>query len=390
MLPWAALTMRSEQGSHPVVADRVAPADIAATGCRSPAQRPCSNFGTNHKRVLLIRAGQLGDTIWATAAVEAIRQTFGSSVEIDFLIKQGLKSLFQYDTRITRVFEIRHRHLPLLLNPAKLAVLAASWQRTYDLAIDLETSPLFAGLMHGLCAHQKVCARHLNTVLNRHAEHAVIEIRRVLERCLPADSCDKAHPSLVPPAIDPRRRFNLPQHYICLHPGNSHLAAGRATSRAWSASHWRTVLEGWKTVLPEGLREITPVLVGQPSEAALAQELARDLLYVEVLCGKTGLPALMALIAASDLTISTDTGLSHLAAALNIPVIALFGPTDPHQTGPFPTTGNAVWVLDACGLHSGGALPPFHKNASLNMDSITPQAMFRAIQKMLHVKHRKR
>jgi hypothetical protein len=75
--------------TFPVSADRATLADIAPTGCGSPAQPPCSNFGTNHKRVLLIRAGQLGDTIWASAAVEAIRQTFGSSVEIDFLIKQG-------------------------------------------------------------------------------------------------------------------------------------------------------------------------------------------------------------------------------------------------------------------------------------------------------------
>jgi heptosyltransferase-1 len=47
---------------------------------------------------------------------------------------------------------------------------------------------------------------------------------------------------------------------------------------------------------------------------------------------------LVALMRRARLFIGGDTGPMHLAAALHIPVVALFGPTDPARNGPFRTT----------------------------------------------------
>lgn len=52
------------------------------------------------------------------------------------------------------------------------------------------------------------------------------------------------------------------------------------------------------------------------------------------LCGATSLRQAMALIARCDLFLSNDSGLMHLAAALGVPVVAIFGPTNPQATGP--------------------------------------------------------
>lgn len=53
------------------------------------------------------------------------------------------------------------------------------------------------------------------------------------------------------------------------------------------------------------------------------------------LAGKTSLKILAALYQKADVVISTDTGPMHVAAAVNTPVVALFGPTAPWRTGPY-------------------------------------------------------
>ena len=52
------------------------------------------------------------------------------------------------------------------------------------------------------------------------------------------------------------------------------------------------------------------------------------------LCGKTSIDSLPALINNADLVLSNDSGPMHLAAALNKPTLALFGPTNPNRFGP--------------------------------------------------------
>ena len=53
------------------------------------------------------------------------------------------------------------------------------------------------------------------------------------------------------------------------------------------------------------------------------------------LSGKTTLKSLAALYERSKLLITTDTGPMHIAAAIGLPVVAIFGPTAPWRTGPF-------------------------------------------------------
>ncbi len=53
------------------------------------------------------------------------------------------------------------------------------------------------------------------------------------------------------------------------------------------------------------------------------------------LCGETSLSAMVEWIRLCDLIITNDTGPMHVAAALGKPLVALFGPTEPHRTGPY-------------------------------------------------------
>ncbi len=78
------------------------------------------------------------------------------------------------------------------------------------------------------------------------------------------------------------------------------------------------------------------VLLGGPGEALVANLVKTQLgLPVLDLTGKTGLRQALAVLSRLKLLVTNDSGLMHAAAALGVPLVALFGSTDPAATGPF-------------------------------------------------------
>jgi ADP-heptose:LPS heptosyltransferase len=67
---------------------------------------------------------------------------------------------------------------------------------------------------------------------------------------------------------------------------------------------------------------------------ALAIAAAAELPDGSVLAGSTGLVGLARLVAAAGRVVSGDTGVAHLATALDTPSVTLFGPTSPGEWGP--------------------------------------------------------
>jgi heptosyltransferase-1 len=65
------------------------------------------------------------------------------------------------------------------------------------------------------------------------------------------------------------------------------------------------------------------------------------------LTGNTSLVSLPALIQRADWVISNDSGPMHLAAALGVRTLGLFGPTDPRRFGPYPLTAPTNHVIQA-------------------------------------------
>ncbi|MBM3312720.1 MAG: lipopolysaccharide heptosyltransferase II [Candidatus Aminicenantes bacterium] len=78
------------------------------------------------------------------------------------------------------------------------------------------------------------------------------------------------------------------------------------------------------------------VLTGSAEDAAVGEELSSRLGPKAVnLVGRTSLRELLATVSLASLFITNDTGPMHLANALRVPVVAVFGPTDPAVTAPF-------------------------------------------------------
>jgi len=96
------------------------------------------------------------------------------------------------------------------------------------------------------------------------------------------------------------------------------------------------------------------LIFGSPAESALAEKVAQPMEHTPVLvAGKTTLREFMALLAQCRLVVTNDSGPMHLAAALHLPLLAIFGSTNERATGPI---GHHVRILkhpvecSPCGL----------------------------------------
>jgi lipopolysaccharide heptosyltransferase II len=98
-------------------------------------------------------------------------------------------------------------------------------------------------------------------------------------------------------------------------------------------------------------RDVPVCLTGGPADGAAAARALRAAggeAGVTRLVGETTLRQLCALSARARLFVGCDTGPMHVAAALETPVVALFGPADPRRTGPYGAGHRVVRVPPAC------------------------------------------
>jgi heptosyltransferase-2 len=139
--------------------------------------------------------------------------------------------------------------------------------------------------------------------------------------------------------------------------------------KRWSIAHWRTLITRIMAAHPKFRFQ----LLGTANDRAVTNAVALDLgVSVENLAGRTDLTAFAACLAECRLLISNDTGGMHLANALGVPVLALFGPTNPLRTAPVFHAPVRVLQPAGCPPAGGG-----------NLADLSPDAVFAAATEML-------
>ena len=102
------------------------------------------------------------------------------------------------------------------------------------------------------------------------------------------------------------------------------------SAKRWLSERYATVLD---RLIDE--RQASVVIFGSPNEVAIAEAIQSGMRSRPViLSGRTELSELIAMIACCDLFLTNDSGPMHLAAALRVPTLAIFGSTDEIATGP--------------------------------------------------------
>jgi heptosyltransferase-2 len=160
---------------------------------------------------------------------------------------------------------------------------------------------------------------------------------------------------------------DLGRPLLILSPG-----AGYGPAKRWPASRFADLAS-----LFQERKDAAVLIIGSAAESDIAAAISSSLNNKPfILTGKTTLPQLKALISLARLFVSNDSGPMHLANALRVPVVGIFGPTDPAVTGPFEPPAAVVKKDVPCWPCSYRKCPYDHRC----MLRIDPEEVYRAAE----------
>ena len=128
-------------------------------------------------------------------------------------------------------------------------------------------------------------------------------------------------------------------------------------------------------------RDYQVIILGSEKDQAVALDITKRIQHMKVtelvdLTGKTDLSEVIALLQASTVAVSNDSGLMHIAAAVNTPLIALYGSSDPLFTPPLSTHSDILNLGLSCS-------PCFRRECPLDtlacLQGITPEVVEKKI-----------
>ena len=166
---------------------------------------------------------------------------------------------------------------------------------------------------------------------------------------------------------------------------NRWLRTGRVFPRAWGITRMHNLLE----LLVKDGNQI--VLIGGPQEIPLLEELTEFLKLPQVinLVGKCSIKESIAAIKRCTCSIGIDTGMQHIAGALSVPTISIFGPTNPENHGAFSTCSYFVEHDVDC-KYCYGTDNYIHCKHRRCLTEITPQQVIDTVYQVLDYENNKR
>jgi len=293
----------------------------------------------NIKSVLIIRSGALGDTVYATVVLDALIQQFGEDIKIDWIGIPACFSLFKHDKRVNKIFTLKHRKLPALINPEKRRIISSSKKHPYDLLINLEQGNQFNDLAIKIQAHTKIGSPFTLPKTDPNKSHMVDLIRAMYKDIIDINIHNSSYPKLFGEDFNlVQKKFGLSDNFIVINPSNSHTKRNKINYRAWP-------VDSWKALINKLPKDENIILLGNKGEESYFKALQPYPKNVIDLSGKTNLSELISIVDQARLMITTDTGPAHIASATSTSVFCLVGPTNPELTGPYQMPENKVHII---------------------------------------------
>lgn len=285
------------------------------------------------KRILIVKTSSLGDIIHNLPIINDIRHHI-ADIEIDWVVEESFADIPKLHAGVNRVIPVAMRRWRKSIFTKKTwqeikLVKQKIKQKQYDIILDTQgllksafICSLAHGIKHGYDKHsirEPLASRFYDvTHACPYQQHAVIR-----NRTLAALSLGYPVPTSAPDYGLNEAPFSvkLPKPYVIGLHGTSR------DSKLWPLAHW---IQLGKALAAQGLHLVLPW--ASDEEESRANVIAISLNNAIVL-PKCTIGQLAIIISQAQAAVGVDTGLSHLAAALNIPTIAIYTDTDPALTG---------------------------------------------------------
>jgi len=337
------------------------------------------------QRYLVISPNWIGDAVMAQPLLQLLRQRAPGCI-IDVLAPSWVAPVWRAMGEVNDVIEAPFRHGALQLRE-RWRFARALKQRGYSAAYVLPNTlkfaliPWLAGIPRRV-GYKGESRYGLINVMHRDdpaSPRPMVSFYAALASA-PAPQC--AQPSALP---RPRLQVDETEKAGVL--AALDLAAGKplvafapgaefGSAKRWPSVHFAELAHLIRKEHPQA----QVVLLGSAKDGIVCEEICAQAAMVKNLAGVTKLDQALAVIAAADAVVSNDSGLLHIASALNRPVIALYGPTDPDHAPPFSDVAKSLSLRLSCSPCKQRECPLGHHNCMQQMDA---QMVWQPLRQML-------
>jgi heptosyltransferase-1 len=290
-------------------------------------------------KVLIVRLSSFGDVVHTFPALTDLARA-RADVETDWLVDESLAAFAGLHPAVGQVVPYPERRLrwPPTRWPERRRVRSELRQRlrqrSYDLVVDLQGLLKSAAVARVAAApvagydkrsvREPLASRfYAQTYAVKKDLHAVERNRRLLAAAL-GYQVSETTGEFGLNADAGSLADGLPERY-CLF-----VHSASWPSKLWPEENWRRLAQ---RVCSLGLQVVLPW--GSETEKARAERIAAGNASCHVMPTRLDGPALAAVVRRARFAVGLDSGLMHLATALGVPGVWLFGPTDPGLTGPY-------------------------------------------------------
>jgi heptosyltransferase-2 len=305
------------------------------------------------KRILVRGPNWLGDAVMCEPALRGLRKLFPDA-QIALLVKPAVADLFVGHPTLTRVltYESKGRHAGL---PGKWALAGQLRRQGFDLAVLFQNAfeAAFLTFLAGVPRRYGYATDGRSLLLSDSVaapdRHTLVhQVRYYWDLLKPLGlTGDPPAPELT---VFPEEEEAMAGRFakggltatdvvVGINPGSTYGGAKR-----WLPERFAEVTDRLSHTIQESPgKQVSVVIFGAAGEEHLGQEIAARLqLPSLVLSGATTIRELMAALKRCTMLLTNDTGPMHIASAFQVPVVAIFGPTDWRTTSPF---GNAHAIV---------------------------------------------
>ena len=301
-------------------------------------------------KALIVAPSWIGDTIMAQPLFARLLAK-NPGLQLDALAPRWVAPVLHRMAEIRDVVDSPFGHGQLSLKPRwRLArtLSARGYDAVYVLPNSLKSAlvPFLAGIPQriGFTGESRYGLINIRHTLDKHALPLMVERFAQLAEA-PGNPLPRPipHPRIRSTAADQAKTLSelgleKPARIVAFCPGAEYGPAKR-----WPAAHFAELA---KKLAEQGC---AIWLFGSPKDHAVAEEICRLAPGLcRNLCGATSLGQAVDLLALADLVVCNDSGLMHVAAALDRPLVTLYGSSSPGFTPPLSDRADILSLKLAC------------------------------------------